>query len=278
MKLLGIRIRLPFEGHPFAWTLRLVVLNTAIFFAMALLEQALPVVRHMVSLGRGNDVLLAENWLHYQAALHPKAVLHGKIWQLFTYMFLHGDLMHLLFNMLALFMFGRAVEQAMGPAVFLRFYFVSGLVAGVVSLIPFLATGNSIPIVGASGAVLGVLAVFGLIFPNATILFFFVLPIQARYFVWIIAAIDLYGAIQGTGNIAHLAHIGGLLTGIVLFKSGWYRSSYLSFSDMKRKREVSRRQRERELVNEILDKVSSQGIHSLTKTEREFLEKMRKHH
>ena len=87
---------------------------------------------------------------------------------------------------------------------------------------------------------------------------------------------DIYGAIAGTGNIAHLAHIGGLITGLLMIRRGWYRKPVLDLEGRRRRRDMNRLKQDRDRVNEILDKVSREGIGSLSRSEREFLERMRK--
>lgn len=142
-------------------------------------------------------------------------------YQLVTYMFAHASydafghvvFFHIFFNMYALWMFGAALERVWGPKRFLVFYLVCGLAAGVTQL--FLGDGA----VGASGAIMGLLAAFAYLFPNVE---FFILPIpfpiKAKYMVAIYAAIDLFGGLHGgkADNIAHYAHLGGLIMGFIL--------------------------------------------------------------
>lgn len=154
-------------------------------------------------------------------ALYPYDSGLFKPYQLVTYMFAHASydqfgrivFFHILFNMYALWMFGTALERVWGPKKFLIFYLVCGLAAGVTQM--FLGAGA----VGASGAVMGLLAAFGYLFPNTE---FYMLPIpfpiKAKYMVAIYAAIDLFGGMHGGGadNIAHYAHLGGLVMGFIL--------------------------------------------------------------
>jgi membrane associated rhomboid family serine protease len=193
------------------------------------------------------------------------------VWQLVTYMFLHGGPMHILFNMFLLWMMGREVEMTLGSRVFLRLYFTCGVVAGLCSMVMW----NSV-VLGASGAVLGILAVFGQLFPDRIILAFFILPMQVRHFIWVVAALDLFGAVAGAGQIAHLAHIGGLFTGIIMMRTGLYRRGFLDPAGWRRRRRLARERQDRARVDTILDKVSREGIQALTAGERAFLENMRK--
>ena len=247
---------LPFSASPHAWTLRIVALNALIFVLQMLFAQS-----------------AAGAWIEYLFYLQPSLVIRGFVWQLFTYMFLHASFMHIGFNMFLLWMMGREVEYTLGGPAFLRLYFLSGLMAGVFSL--FMGDAR---ILGASGAVLGILAAYGRLFPDRIILAFFFIPMKVKHFIWVIAVIDLYGAVAGTGNIAHLAHIGGLITGLVLMKTGWYRRPILNVEEWRRRRDRENLRRDRGRVNENLDKVSRDGIQSLTRSEREFLERMRNRH
>ncbi len=248
---------LPFGDSPFPWTLRLVAVNVILFV--------------LLLLARNTGFGLA---IFNEMVLVPSQVFKGHVWQLITYMFLHSPsgLMHVAFNMLLLWMMGREVELTLGSGTFLRLYFLAGIVAGICSLF----TGS--PVLGASGAVLGILAVYGHLFPDRVILAFFVIPMKVKYFIWVIAAIDLLGAIQGGGNIAHLAHIGGLFTGMLMMRTGWYRKRWLDLDGWRRQRDIDREKGRRKRVDEILEKVSKQGIQSLSRQEREFLERMRKGH
>ena len=136
------------------------------------------------------------------------------IWQLFTYIFLHGGFTHLLFNLLALYMFGGELESYWGSNKFLKFFFFCGIGAGIctVALTPF----QFVPVIGASGAIFGVLLAFGWLFPNRLIYIYFLFPIPAKYLVIIYGLIELFASAQGTGGgIAHITHLGGLLFGLI---------------------------------------------------------------
>ena len=149
------------------------------------------------------------------------------LWQPVTYMFLHGGIFHILFNMLALWMFGVELERMWGSRYFLKFYFVAGIGAALTTLIlsftPFAFANqlyNSLTI-GASGAVYGVLLAYARYFPHRPIMLYFVFPIPAKYFVMIIGAISLLSSMSGPGGgIAHTTHLGGLVAGYLYLKSG----------------------------------------------------------
>src|SRR3954469_3403456 len=128
-------------------------------------------------------------------ALDPMLVTHGhyQYWRLITYMFVHdySGFMHLLFNMLALWMFGTPVAHEMGEGRFWRFYLYSGLFAGLCSLLFYAFTGNNAVVIGASGAIFAVMFAFARFFPTSQILLFFLFPVSAKYAVLIIGAIEL---------------------------------------------------------------------------------------
>ncbi len=139
------------------------------------------------------------------------------IWQLFTYAFLHGGVFHLLFNMFALWMFGCELERHWGTRVFVKYALVTGIGAGISTVI--VSPNLGIPTIGASGLVYGILLAYGLIFPNRLIYLYFLFPIKAKYFVLIFGAIELYASWSGSSdNIAHLAHLGGMLFGFVYLR------------------------------------------------------------
>lgn len=156
-------------------------------------------------------------------ALTPALVLRGNVWQLVSYLFLHGDPMHILFNMLMLWMFGVELEQRWGTRAFVTFYFVCGLGAGVaevlVSLLPFSLTAPLFyaPTIGASGAIYGVMMAWALIFPYRQIVLL-IFPVQARYAVLICAALMFFESIGGESTVANFAHLGGLVTGYLYLK------------------------------------------------------------
>jgi membrane associated rhomboid family serine protease len=157
--------------------------------------------------------------------LRPRLVVHGWFWQLGTYMFLHGGLFHILFNMLALWMFGTELEQRWGTRYFLRFYFMTGIGAGLLtvlfSLLPLDAAQDVYysNVIGASGAIYGLLLAYGLYFPDRPIYMYLVFPIPARYFVLIMGAIAFYLSISGGGGgVANATHLGGLLVAYLLIK------------------------------------------------------------
>ena len=236
--------------------------------------------------------------------------LHGvtkdlRLWQLVTFQFLHEAPMpfHLLFNCLGLYFFGRAVEDALGGGRFLLLYFLSGTLGGVVQLLAALLPHHpDYSVVGASAGVMGLLAAYATLFPMRDItIFVFIFPItlRARYLFWIALVLSGYGTIVPFSNVAHGAHLGGILVGLAYIKWGTDqgRFNWHPFQTRQRKRElvkaasvkVTRWSRPKgksvedlppeefisREVDPILDKISAHGIQSLTPRERQILEAAR---
>jgi membrane associated rhomboid family serine protease len=151
--------------------------------------------------------------------LIPALVWHEHyLWQLFTYLFLHGDVSHILFNLLALWMFGGELENYWGSRRFLFYFFFCGIGAGIVTVVctvlltPYY---QGLPVIGVSGAIYGLLLAFGWLFPDRQILIYFLFPIPAKYFVIIFGFLEfIYFSRGGGGGISHITHLGGLLFGL----------------------------------------------------------------
>ena len=158
--------------------------------------------------------------------LMPAAIFQQfRIWQPITYMFLHGTIGHILFNMLALWMFGTEIERMWGTQAFLRYYLATGVAAAVSTILvstlplPMTAPLFHTPTIGASGAIYGLLLAYGLTFPNRPIYIYFLFPIPAKYFVMIMGGIALLSAMGDTGGgIAHITHLGGLAAGYAILR------------------------------------------------------------
>lgn len=247
-----------------------------------------------------------------------------RIYQFVTYMFMHANFTHLFFNMFALWMFGNTLENLWGSQRFLLYYMVCGLGAGLCQelvqyieytttlaeyttvnmgsqIIPMADYLNMMNTVGASGAIYGLLLAFGMMFPDSRIYLYFLVPIKAKWFVIGYAVIELLSGLGGHDNVAHFAHLGGMLFGLILilywkkhgvsgpnfdFK-GWFqrmkdkfgknRLKYTRYEEVKDEvprndGEYNRQRAEKERnVDAILDKVSKSGYGSLTDEEKEFL-------
>jgi membrane associated rhomboid family serine protease len=153
-------------------------------------------------------------------ALNPVLVLRrGFIWQVFTYMFAHANISHILFNMLGLFFFGVQLERRVGSSEFLLYYLLTGTLAGVFSLLVYWYTGNyQVWLLGASGAVFAILLAFATYFPDARIFVFGILPIKAPLLVTIYAGIELFSQFTSTASgVAHLTHLAGFGFGFLYF-------------------------------------------------------------
>lgn len=152
-------------------------------------------------------------------ALWPIGSPFFQPYQIATHMFTHGGITHILFNMFALWMFGRVLENIWGPKRFLLFYFICGVGAAALHLGVQYATGSGAPAVGASGAIMGVMAAFAYLFPNTELYIMFIpVPVKAKWAVIGYVLIDLFGGVANISgdNIAHFAHLGGAITGFIL--------------------------------------------------------------
>ncbi|MCK6543619.1 rhomboid family intramembrane serine protease [bacterium] len=223
-------------------------------------------------------------WVSMHLALSPY-IWDGEIWQLVTYMFLHSanDPFHILFNMLALWMFGKELEMVWGSREFVKYYFICGVGAGLT----FLFFSNGI-VVGASGAVFGILLAFGMTFPDQIIMMSFLFPIKAKYMVMIYGVITFMNIANPSGdNIAHLAHLGGMVFGFLYLKKEWFKRKMQEtpkprtaerppvtppvMTVQSRPKPPEPKQVIRDRVDEILDKINEVGYDKLTAEEKEIL-------
>jgi len=202
-------------------------------------------------------------------------------WTVVTYMFLHGGLMHLLFNMLALFFFGPRVEDRILSRQFAILYFLSGITGALLSVI--FSAGS--PIIGASGGVFGVMLAFAYFWPHEKIFLWGVLPVPARMLVILTTVFALWSGFGGLrGGIAHFAHLGGYLGAFLYLRwldrkrTAFKRQATAASPDAARRVAgykaidlASVHEVNREEINRILDKISAQGLGSLTPQETTFL-------
>jgi membrane associated rhomboid family serine protease len=190
------------------WVKRLILTYAGICLLMAVMRIASP---------------FAREWVIVYLGLIPKLVVRGMLWQLITYSFLHLELLHLLFNALALWMFGSQLESDWGSKRFVEYYFFCTVAAALttvaVSYTHLLGLSPATPTIGASGGIYGLLVAFGVLYGESEIMMF-PLPfmIKAKYFVWGIVFLTLFGAIQETGGVNNFAHLGGLLFGYLYLK------------------------------------------------------------
>jgi membrane associated rhomboid family serine protease len=213
--------------------------------------------------------------------LTPFFFWRGSIWQPVTYMFLHGGIFHLLLNMFVLWMFGTALESTWGSKRFLKFYFICGIGAGILNAA--VTPASPVPTIGASGAIYGLLMAFGILFPEQPIYIWGIVPVRAKYFVIGIGVIEFLTAVgTSRSGIAHFAHLGGMLFGLVYMKWNDWRRSFSARRNEKREEHALRtalerhreEQRLREEIDRLLDKAAREGIHSLTAEEHEHLRQL----
>ena len=190
--------------------LNLIIINVLIFMATALLPKA------------GNTIM------EYCALSLGTPFFH--VYQFITYMFLHVNFEHIFFNMFALWMFGRTLEYELGQKRFLTYYMVCGIGAALIQYLTALAFGEfPLVLVGASGAVMGLLLAFGVLHPNAVIMLQITpIPMKAKWFVVIYGVIELFLGWRGVGNVAHFAHVGGMLWGFLLLQC-WKQRGIIRF-------------------------------------------------
>ncbi len=149
-----------------------------------------------------------------------EAFFHGQVWRFVTYMFLHGGITHILFNMVGLWMFGTQIESHWGRGPFLLYYLVCGLGgAFMYGIFKLFGIESAMPMVGASGAVYGILLAYGMMFPDSVILVMMILPMKAKYAVVLFGLIEMLSSITGTSSgVAHVAHLGGMGAGFIFLK------------------------------------------------------------
>lgn len=147
--------------------------------------------------------------LFYWLSLIPGFVNMGWVWQFVTYMFVHGSVMHLFFNMFALIMFGRVLERTLGTREFLLFYFLCGILGGVINYVFYVIQGSlGVAIMGASGCIYALLFLCAVLFPTARLLLFFFIPMKMPYAVMLYIAIEIFSQVYGIANgVAHLIHL-----------------------------------------------------------------------
>lgn len=159
-------------------------------------------------------------FLTYYFALIPSFVVKRLfIWQIATYMFLHGGIWHILFNMLSLWMFGSELETSWGTRRFLQFYFFTGMGAGICAVVlNYIFSNPNVPTIGASGAIYGILLAWAVLWPDRIILFSFLFPMKVKYFVMIFGGIAFLNSFNVNSGVSEFAHLGGMAFGYVFLK------------------------------------------------------------
>lgn len=248
-----------------------------------------PVVQWLLLLNIGAHILLGANpGMRFELAFIPALVV-ARPWTLVTYMFVHGGFLHLLMNMLGLYFFGPRVEARLGSRGFLGLYLTSGLCGALLCLLTPLAA-----VVGASGAVFGVMLAFAAFWPHEPIMLWAIVPVPARVLVIVMAVLSLYSGLSGAGaGIAHFAHLGGFVGGYLYLRvhrrREWRRieragkptvvERYAAELRLDTSRwETIRREELHEInraeVERIMKKVRTSGAASLTPDERAFMDRM----
>ena len=236
-------------------------------------------------------------------ALSVEGLRHGFVWQLLTYQFMHGGLLHLLLNCWAIYIFGREVEETLGPKSFLTLYFTSGIIGGLFQALAGVLLGGhfAVPVVGASAGAFGLVAAYAALYPERPLmlLLFFIIPVsmRAKFLLLFSALLTVFGIVFPMDNIAHAAHLGGMITGLVFVRYAirwhwhwprlnqtrsqplrplvkpphraatvWDQNSARGDEDLPPDEFLSK------AVDPILDKISAHGIQSLTERERRILE------
>ena len=205
------------------------------------------------------------------------------LWQPFTYMFFHAPfyssigISHILLNMLGLWVFGRELEQAWGKEKFLKYYFLTGIGSGLITYIFQMDSSN--PVIGASGAVYGVLLAYGVSYPNRMLYIWGLIPVRSMWLVIIMGAIAFFGLLGKADGISHVTHISGMLIGCVLLKNKWKLSDML-FSLRKKTIEFQVQRKEdqefkKKIINRdidiILEKIKVVGFSGLSDEEQSKL-------
>jgi membrane associated rhomboid family serine protease len=263
-------------GGPTSLTTKLVIVMFAVYVVQLLTKPSQPVSA------------IDDGWFTNLFRLYPD--VFRRPWYLFellTYGFLHdtGDLRHIIFNMVGLWFFGRAVEYRYGSREYLAFFLVAIVASGVVWILGELFANRGFvslpPILGASGGVTAVLILFALNFPHQTVLFMFFIPMPMWVLALIIVGMDAMGAVNRSDNVAFTAHLGGAMFAFLYYQWGWRLERWLPSPGLwerlrpKPKLRVHDPESAEEtdkLVDEILKKIQDHGRDSLTRRERRILE------
>ena len=213
-----------FFGGPATRTVKsLIIVNTAVFISQL-------VFRFLFGSRLIEDVF----------GLMPARVTYDyALWQFVSYMFLHGGIGHIFFNMLTLYMFGNELVRYWGPRQFLAYYFVTGIGAGLCS---WIVSMHSISIViGASGAIYGLLLAYGLTYPNRIVYLNFLFPIRVKWLVIIMGVVAFISSITGSDSgVASIAHLGGMAVGYIYLKGRYWRARYSEFNAQRRRDQLKR--------------------------------------
>jgi membrane associated rhomboid family serine protease len=253
------------RSNPWSPTIALLIVLGAIFLVQMALQ------------------LKQNYWLEEHFALSLTGIKRGEVWQLLTFQFLHGGILHIVLNGVTLFSFGRFMEQDLGRGRFLTLYFLSGIAGGILQIAAtwLLRQNPDIPVVGASAGIAGLLGAFILSHPDLRLILFPIpFKIRAWTLLWIVLPVSVIGTVIPFGGIAHAAHLGGLLAGGAFVRWTWKirrapAPPFLAKPPVATKTESATDDFIASEVDPILDKIAKQGIQSLTERERKILETAR---
>ena len=201
-----------------------------------------------------------------------------KIWQLFTYLFIHGGIFHIFFNMFVLWMFGKDLESQWGKMEFLLFYFVCGIGAGLITVL--FSVNSIVPIVGASGAIYGLLLAYGFTYPNQMVYLYGLVPIKVKYMVLGLGAIAFFASLSASqSNVSHITHLSGMVIGLIFIYFNinwkviklWYIRMRLKGLIQQPAKQDNEEAQMKKQVDKILDKLNDSGWDSLTEQEENYL-------
>ena len=219
------------------------------------------------------------NMLFSSFGLVPNQVwTNFKVWQLFTYLFVHGGFLHIFFNMFVLWMFGKDLEIQWGKNEFLLFYFTCGIGAGLMTVL--FSINSIVPIVGASGAIYGLLVAYGFTYPNRMVYLYGLFPLKVKYMVLGLGVIAFFASLSANqSNVSHITHLSGMIIGVlyIYFILNWknIKMEYYRLRLKNLKQKTSAQNDEEVLMNkkvdDILDKLNASGWDSLTEQEEKYL-------
>jgi len=201
------------------------------------------------------------------------------VWQPFTYMFIHGDFWHVAINMLVLFLFGSELETIWGRQGFIKYYIITGVGSGLIWILFQSFSSSSAYLIGASGAVYGILTAYGLMFPNRIVYIYFLFPVKVKWFVIILGAVAFFSSLGSHSNISHLTHLSGMIIGFTYlrFNRQWKKAVFSmrkQILESKIKREENLKKKKRKLqedVDQILDRINQVGYDGLSDSEKSRL-------
>lgn len=267
-----------------SWVMKLIFANVIVYLLQSINMQSM--ISYEIPVGNQLLVNQTQSMTYYFGLIPALVFTKFYIWQLGSYMFLHGGFFHIFLNMYALMLFGIPVEQLWGSKKFLIYYFFTGIGAGLTIFIINLVMGGAgafIPTIGASGAVFGLLLAFGILFPDVELLIFFFIPMKAKFLVILYGGIELMALLSsgGNSNVSHVGHLGGILFGLIFFLVSRRRG--IKFTAKQIRAKMGREIKEREKIlnmdaepsaaklSVILEKLRTGGTDAISDDEYQFI-------